>query len=124
MKPQMWFGAQAGGLIALSAYALIPVLENTPGVVRYQIRYERPGMLEILLLAREPVDEAGLVGLLEGELARRGAIPPRIVVSPGAVPRVWATSPTANAKDHHLRIAVTRAQMGAWLSARLGADQR
>jgi phenylacetate-coenzyme A ligase PaaK-like adenylate-forming protein len=122
MKPQMWFGAQAGGLLALSAYALVSVIENTPGVARYQIRYERPGTLEILLLAREPVDEASLVGRLEGELARRGAIPPRIVVSPGAVPSVWATSPMANAKDHHLRIAVTRAQVDDWLSARLGAE--
>ena len=86
--------------------------------MRYQIRYDEPGLLEIMLLARDPVDEPGLVGRLESELTRRGAIPPRIVIRPGTVPSVWASSPTANAKDHHLRIAVTREQVSAWMATR------
>jgi len=75
-------------------------------------------MLEIRLLAREPIDEAGVIDQLERELTRRGAIAPRITIRPGSVPSVWASSPTANAKEHHLRIAVTRAQMLASTLAR------
>jgi phenylacetate-coenzyme A ligase PaaK-like adenylate-forming protein len=116
-KPELWLGTPAGGQIALSAYTLIPILESTRGVVRYQIRYEEPGILEIRLLARVPVDEASLIGRLEHELTRRGAIPPRIIIRPGSVPSVWASTPTANAKEHHLRIAVTRARMLAWTLA-------
>jgi hypothetical protein len=68
-------------------------------------------MLEIRLLAREPIAEATLIDRLEHELTRRGAVPPRIVIRPGSVPSVWATTPTANVKEHHLRISVTRDQM-------------
>jgi phenylacetate-coenzyme A ligase PaaK-like adenylate-forming protein len=110
-KPELWLGKQEGGAIALSAYTLIPILESTRGVVRYQICYERPSMLEIRLLAREPIAEATLIDRLEHELTRRGAVPPRIVIRPGSVPSVWATTPTANVKEHHLRISVTRDQM-------------
>ena len=113
----MWFGAQTGELIALSAYTLIAVLEATRGVVRYQIQYEQPGLLEIRLLAREPIDQADLSRQLENELTRRGAISPQIVITPGTVPSVWASSPMAYAKEHHLRIGVTREQMHAWMRA-------
>jgi len=119
MKPQMWFGTQDGGVIALSAYVLIAILEATRGIVRYQLHYEEPGTLEIRVLARTLVDEAHLTRQLESELTRRGAISPRIVIRAGTVPSVWATSPTANAKEHHLRIAVTREQMLAWMLARV-----
>jgi phenylacetate-coenzyme A ligase PaaK-like adenylate-forming protein len=118
MKPQLWLGARAGGVIGLSAYALIPILEATPGVVRYQIRYEEPEALEIRLLARGYVDHHALADALAQELTRRGAIAPRIVIRPGSVPRVWASSAVTNTKEHHLRIAVTRAQVQAWMLAR------
>jgi phenylacetate-coenzyme A ligase PaaK-like adenylate-forming protein len=116
MKPQMWFGARAGGLIALSAYTLIPILEGTAGVVRYQIRYEEPGMLEVGVVACGAIDATDLAGQLENELTRRGAISPRIVIRPGTVPSVWASSPNANTKEHHLRIGVSPAQVHAWMS--------
>lgn len=117
-KPQLWLGARTGGVMGLSAYTLIPILENTRGVVRYQIRYEEPGVLEIGLMADDRVDRSALVAQLKGELARRGAIAPRILIGDGNVPSVWASGPSANAKEHHLRIAVTRAHMCAWMSAR------
>jgi phenylacetate-coenzyme A ligase PaaK-like adenylate-forming protein len=117
-KPQLWLGARTGGVMGLSAYALIPILENARGVVRYQIRYEKPGVLEIGLMSRDGVDRAALVAQLEGELARRGATALHIVVGEIDVPSVWASSPTTNAKEHHLRIAVTREQMSSWMLAR------
>jgi hypothetical protein len=68
----------------------------------------------VAILASEPVDEDALRCQLGGHLVRSGAIPPSISITSGSVPSAWDSPHTA--KEHHLRISVTREQALGWIS--------
>jgi phenylacetate-coenzyme A ligase PaaK-like adenylate-forming protein len=106
-KSRLWLRSRSGGgAIALSPYILIPALETTPGLSRYQIRYEQPDVMDISILSNERLDANRLLLRLNDALRHHGAIPPQIRIQPGAPPSAWTAPP--GSKEHHLRASVTR----------------
>jgi hypothetical protein len=103
-------------VVGVSASAIIPLLEATPGLLRYQIRYEQPDVLELTLLNEGPVDEEMVMKRVLDALRQQGAIPPRVVVRPGNIPGPWAAP--VGSKEHHVKLAVTQEQMLAIASDR------
>jgi hypothetical protein len=102
----LWLRGQDGGAVSVSASAVIAALETTPGLMRYQIRYERPDLIEVALLVEGPLDTDARAEAIRATLRSQGALPPRVRVVPGSVPDVWAAP--AGAKEHHVRLSVTR----------------
>jgi phenylacetate-coenzyme A ligase PaaK-like adenylate-forming protein len=110
-KSRLWLRSESGGVVGLSAYTLIPALETTPGVLRYQIRYEHPDTIDVLLLRRGPIDEAELIGQLTQQLRAHGAVPPAVRIRRGDPPSIWRAP--HGSKEHHLCLTVTRDQVAA-----------
>ena len=115
-RARLWLSDPQGRPLALSAFLLIPVLEDTVGLVRYQLRYDVPGRLEVAIVARPAVDRPRLIAALTEALRAAGAEPPVIAIVDGAIPDLWAAPP--GTKDHHVRIGVDETDVEDWLRRR------
>jgi len=114
-RARLWLVGHDGRPVHLSAFVLIPVLEDTPGLVRYQLRYDEPGSLEVAVVARSGLDADRLRARLTDALNDAHAVPPAITIVDGMLPDVWAAPP--GSKDHHVRIAVEERDVLAWLQS-------
>ena len=114
-RARLWLSTREGQPLAISAFHLVPVLEHTPGLVRYQLRYDIPGLLEVAVVGeRQPVDRQRLRAALSVALRDVGADPPVISIVDGTLPEVWAAPP--GSKDHHVHISVRETDVERWLA--------
>jgi hypothetical protein len=90
------------------------VLETTPGLVRYQLRYEKPGYLEVAVVARPFIDASALRYALINTIQALGAISPEIAIVDGVLPSIW--SAPAGSKDHHVHISVDEEVVQRWIA--------
>jgi phenylacetate-coenzyme A ligase PaaK-like adenylate-forming protein len=115
-RSRLWLESLTGEPIDITAFLLVPVLEDAPGVVRYQLRYDEPGQLEVAVVTRGAFDGARVVDRLTQVINEAGAVAPEITLVPGELPSVWAAPP--GSKDHHVRLGVDERSMAAWLAQR------
>jgi phenylacetate-coenzyme A ligase PaaK-like adenylate-forming protein len=113
-RARLWLASPNRQPVAISAFALIPVLETTPGLVRYQLRYERPGCFEIAVVARPAIDASALRSALVKTVEALGAISPEIAIVDGVLPSIW--SAPAGSKDHHVHISVDEEGIKRWIA--------
>ena len=106
----LWLRSAGGKPLAVNASAVVAVLELVEGLVRFQLVYETPSLLEIELVMDGPLEEDRLRTEVEQALRAAGAEPPTIRFLPGRLPDRWISPP--GSKEHYARIAVLPADMG------------